>query len=224
VAPSGRRSAAAPRARRFRGRGWCSARARNSDDGLRRGAFLEHASRGELLARTDACDVGNVVDASGLQIAAKLRQACRVFGSRVSGFLTEEAVLSAVESRTSAPVRVVRDPVTWESRTSGGSTRAAKAQGMRVDRQRSTRRDGGRRALEGCARLAAVVSSASQPVQTNLEQRPMRPDPLLSGLKVVALDLHMDCARERPDEGAGRSEYVQDRPRGPGSPGNPGMD
>lgn len=62
-----------------------------------------------------ASDVGTVFDSSGLPLAARLRQAFGVFGSKVRGFLTEEAVVSAVESRTSAPVRVLRHPCSWES-------------------------------------------------------------------------------------------------------------
>ena len=62
-----------------------------------------------------ASDVAGVLDASGLGLARKLRQACSVFAKSLRGFITDEAVVAAVESRTSAPVRVVRDPQSWQS-------------------------------------------------------------------------------------------------------------
>jgi len=45
-------------------------------------------------------------------IVGCLRQALIIFDRRLRGFLTSEALLVAVESRTSAPVRIPRDPVT----------------------------------------------------------------------------------------------------------------
>ncbi|HYQ16292.1 MAG TPA: hypothetical protein VEQ58_11065, partial [Polyangiaceae bacterium] len=49
-------------------------------------------------------DVGPILDAAGLRLADKLR-----------GYRTEEAVLIGVESRTSSPVRVPRDPETLQA-------------------------------------------------------------------------------------------------------------
>lgn len=57
-----------------------------------------------------ATDIADVLDASGLGLADRLRQALVAFDRRMKGFLTEEAVLIGVESRTSSPVRVARDP------------------------------------------------------------------------------------------------------------------
>ena len=45
-------------------------------------------------------------------IAQGLRQGLATFGRRMRGFVTNEAVVVGVESRTSSPVRVPRDPVT----------------------------------------------------------------------------------------------------------------
>jgi uncharacterized FAD-dependent dehydrogenase len=45
-------------------------------------------------------------------IVLRLRQALKVFDRRLKGFLSEEALLVAVESRTSAPVRIIRDAET----------------------------------------------------------------------------------------------------------------
>ncbi len=42
-------------------------------------------------------------------IAARLRDGFRTFGRQAHGFLTNEAILIAVETRTSAPVRILRD-------------------------------------------------------------------------------------------------------------------
>jgi uncharacterized FAD-dependent dehydrogenase len=45
-------------------------------------------------------------------IGRKLRGGFRLFGSLMKGYLTNEAVVVAVESRTSSPVRIPRDPIT----------------------------------------------------------------------------------------------------------------
>ena len=47
-------------------------------------------------------------------VATRLQQGFRVFGRQAHGFLTNEAVLIAVETRTSSPVRIVRDPSTLQ--------------------------------------------------------------------------------------------------------------
>jgi len=55
-------------------------------------------------------DVGAVLDASGLPLAARLRDALAVFARRMRGYGSSDALLLGVESRTSSPVRVPRDP------------------------------------------------------------------------------------------------------------------
>ena len=62
-----------------------------------------------------ACDVGEVLDATGLPLAARLREALAAFDRQMRGFVTADAVLVGVESRTSSPVRVPRDPARLES-------------------------------------------------------------------------------------------------------------
>jgi uncharacterized FAD-dependent dehydrogenase len=57
----------------------------------------------------------SVLDAGGVPIAARLRDALRVFERQVRGYASEDAVLVGVESRTSAPVRVPRDPESLEA-------------------------------------------------------------------------------------------------------------
>ncbi len=48
------------------------------------------------------------------QIAERLRDGLIAFGEKMRGYRTNEAVLVAVESRTSSPVRIPRDPITLE--------------------------------------------------------------------------------------------------------------
>ncbi len=47
-------------------------------------------------------------------ISGRLRQAMTVFGNRSKGFLTAEAVVIGLESRTSAPVRIPRDDLSLQ--------------------------------------------------------------------------------------------------------------
>lgn len=53
-------------------------------------------------------------------IASRLRKGFLDFGRKSKGFLTNEAVMIGLESRTSSPVRVVRDPETMESLSTPG--------------------------------------------------------------------------------------------------------
>jgi len=62
-----------------------------------------------------AGDVGAVLDTAGLPLAARLRAALGAFDRRMRGFVSGDAVLIGVESRTSSPVRVPRDPATLAS-------------------------------------------------------------------------------------------------------------
>jgi uncharacterized protein len=62
-----------------------------------------------------AGDVGAVLDSIGLPIASRLREALGAFDRQMRGYLTEEAVLVGVESRTSSPVRVPRDAASLQS-------------------------------------------------------------------------------------------------------------
>ncbi len=48
------------------------------------------------------------------KVDARLRIAIREFGRSMRGYLTSEAVMVGVESRTSSPVRIPRDPLTRE--------------------------------------------------------------------------------------------------------------
>ena len=62
-----------------------------------------------------AGDVREVLAVSGLPLSRRLARALAAFGKKMRGFVTEDAVLVAMESRTSAPVRVLRDPASLQS-------------------------------------------------------------------------------------------------------------
>jgi uncharacterized FAD-dependent dehydrogenase len=62
-----------------------------------------------------AGDVGEVLDSIGVPLAQRLRDALPVFDRQMRGYLTEDAVLVGVESRTSSPVRVPRHSERLES-------------------------------------------------------------------------------------------------------------
>jgi len=62
-----------------------------------------------------ASNVAEVLDRGGVRLSERLRRALRAFDRRMHGYLTEEAVLVGVESRTSSPVRIPRDPVSLEA-------------------------------------------------------------------------------------------------------------
>jgi uncharacterized FAD-dependent dehydrogenase len=62
-----------------------------------------------------AGDIAEVLGAISLDLTGRLRRAVALFDKRMRGYLTEDAVLVAVESRTSSPVRIVRNPETLES-------------------------------------------------------------------------------------------------------------
>lgn len=101
-----------------------------------------------------ATNVAEVLDAGGLPIAAALRNALQHFGRRMRGYLSEEAVLLGVESRTSSPVRIPRDPQSLESPDMPGLYPAGEGAGYA----------GGilSAALDG-TRIAARIAEAWQP-------------------------------------------------------------
>ena len=47
-------------------------------------------------------------------ISSRLQQGFRDFGKRCHGFLTNEATLIAIETRTSSPIRITRSPDTFQ--------------------------------------------------------------------------------------------------------------
>jgi len=73
--------------------------------------------RGDPLATSyrpgiTACDLGDVLPAGLLE---RIRVALAAFDGKLAGFASERGQLLGVESRTSSPVRIERDPTTLES-------------------------------------------------------------------------------------------------------------
>lgn len=64
---------------------------------------------------TATADLASVLDASGVPIADRLRRALVAIERHMPGYAGHDALLVGVETRTSAPVRVPRDPITLES-------------------------------------------------------------------------------------------------------------
>ena len=62
-----------------------------------------------------AGNLADVLDSTGLPLAARLREGLTAFGRKMDGFVSQEAVLVGVESRTSSPVRVPRGRESLES-------------------------------------------------------------------------------------------------------------
>jgi uncharacterized protein len=98
-----------------------------------------------------SADMTELLDATRLPIAERLRTALSRFDRSMRGYVTDAAVIVGVESRTSSPVRVPRDPASLESPDlaglhpcgegagyAGGIVSAA-LDGMRVARALSTR-------------------------------------------------------------------------------------
>jgi uncharacterized protein len=94
-----------------------------------------------------ATDLDSVLDAGRIPFADRLRAALQHFDRKMKGYISAEAVLVGVESRTSSPVRIPRHPETLQSPLwqgfypagegagyAGGIVSAA-VDGMRVARQ-----------------------------------------------------------------------------------------
>jgi uncharacterized FAD-dependent dehydrogenase len=107
-----------------------------------------------------ASNVADVLDVAGLPLAARLRAALPAFDRRLRGYLTEEAVLVGVESRTSSPVRVPRHGETLESVDLPGLYPAGEGAGY-AGGIMSAAMDGMRVAARIAAELGATSATAS---------------------------------------------------------------
>lgn len=58
---------------------------------------------------------GNVRDCFPKEIGDSIEQSVKVFGRKIRGFDRGDAILSAVESRTSSPVRIEREKRRWRA-------------------------------------------------------------------------------------------------------------
>ncbi len=63
----------------------------------------------------NATNVDEVLDCTGLRVSTLVRGGLEAFARRMPGFLSDDAVLLGVESRTSSPVRIPRTDDTLES-------------------------------------------------------------------------------------------------------------
>ncbi|HWA77775.1 MAG TPA: hypothetical protein VG937_35810 [Polyangiaceae bacterium] len=99
-------------------------------------------------------DLAAVLDSAGVPLARRLAQALASFGRRMPGYVSDEALLIGVESRTSAPVRVPRDPVSLEAEGVRGLFPAGEGAGY-AGGIVSAAMDGVRVAQAVLARLAA---------------------------------------------------------------------
>lgn len=96
------------------GGGGLRAPATRATDFLRRKASST-LPKSSYLPGLEASELGEVLEACGVGLSDRLAQALSRFGRTLPGYLTEEAVLVGVESRTSAPVRIERDPSSLEA-------------------------------------------------------------------------------------------------------------
>ena len=71
--------------------------------------------RSSYLPGLTPADVGASVDATGLDLSSRLREALRAFAAKMPGLDSREGILVGVESRTSSPVRIVRDERSLQS-------------------------------------------------------------------------------------------------------------
>lgn len=65
-------------------------------------------------------NLAEVLDVTGLEISSYLRTAIRAFAGKMRGYISDDAIVVGVESRTSAPVRVLRDTESLQSPTLAG--------------------------------------------------------------------------------------------------------
>lgn len=65
-------------------------------------------------------NIAETLDATDVPVATHLRRALVHFGRRMKGYVSEEAVLIGLESRTSSPLRVVRDAASLQSPSASG--------------------------------------------------------------------------------------------------------
>lgn len=95
---------------------WVAGGRRQTAPAQRMADFVEGRESSSLPASSYAPGLVpcRLVDYLPVPIAEGLRQGFRLFGQRHHGFLTNEAVMIGMESRTSSPVRIVRQPDTLQ--------------------------------------------------------------------------------------------------------------
>jgi uncharacterized FAD-dependent dehydrogenase len=98
------------------------------------------------------------------QVARRLRAGLKDFGEKMRGYLSDEALIVGVESRTSSPVRVPRDPLTLEHPEARGLYPCGEGPGY-AGGIASAAVDGLRCAEQACRRVA--VGDAWAPLLFN---------------------------------------------------------
>lgn len=88
------------------------------------------------------------------QVARRLRAGLKDFGEKMRGYLSDEAIIVGVESRTSSPVRVPRDPLTLEHPEARGLYPCGEGPGY-AGGIASAAVDGIRCAEQACRRVSA---------------------------------------------------------------------
>lgn len=81
--------------------------------------FLERRGSSDLPATSyrpglASCNIAEVLDAGKVLIAERMRRALLRFDREMRGYICRDAVLVGVESRTSSPVRIPREPSTLQ--------------------------------------------------------------------------------------------------------------
>jgi hypothetical protein len=87
-------------------------------------------------------------------ITEALREGLSAIGRRLPGFIHERALLVAAETRTSAPVRILRDPTTLEAAALAGLYPAGEGAGYSGGIVSS--------ALDGARVAAAIIRRAAR--------------------------------------------------------------
>ena len=94
-----------------------------------RGARSESARETSYLPGLTPTDLSIALDAAGGPVADRLREALQAFDRRLPGYAGAEGQLLGTETRTSSPVRVLRDPRSLECRGIGRLFPAAEGAG-----------------------------------------------------------------------------------------------
>ena len=87
---------------------------------------LQDFVNGKISSSLNDCSYQPGIKSAGLHellpvaIAKRLREGFKHFGKKMNGYLSNEAVVVAIESRTSSPVRIPRNPNTYEHVTVSG--------------------------------------------------------------------------------------------------------
>ncbi len=74
-----------------------------------------HVPESSYIPGLHATNIAEVVDAAGIPFSERLRRGLQDFNTKMPGYISDQAVLIGVESRSSSPVRVPREDETLES-------------------------------------------------------------------------------------------------------------